>query len=132
MVARGAVITIAATTGTTGAEIGEVYAALPANAEEPPKRLVGFTKVKLEAGEKQTVTVEVDPKYLSIFDVKKNGWTLVPGDYTIMVGGSSQDFPLKQVVTQTSSPADSSTTTATASSDQPAGGTSSGVPASAP
>jgi beta-glucosidase len=91
--------TLANTGGRNGAEVAEVYAALPASAEEPPKRLVGFTKVKLDAGEKRTVTVEVDPKYLSIFDVKKNGWTLVPGDYTIMVGGSSQDFPLKQVVT---------------------------------
>jgi hypothetical protein len=31
--------------------------------------------------------------------VKANYWKLVPGDYTIMVGGSSQDLPLKQVVT---------------------------------
>jgi beta-glucosidase len=91
--------TIADTGSRTGAEIAEVYAALPANADEPPKRLVGFTKVKLEPGDKRTVTVEVPMKYLSIFDVKKNDWSLVPGDYTIMVGGSSQDLPLKQVVT---------------------------------
>jgi beta-glucosidase len=91
--------TIANTGSRSGAEIGEVYAALPANAEEPPKRLVGFTKVKLEPGEKRTVTIEVDPKYLSIWDVKKHAWSLVPGDYTFMVGGSSQDLPLKQVVT---------------------------------
>jgi beta-glucosidase len=31
--------------------------------------------------------------------VKKNDWSLLPGDYTIMVGGSSQELPLKQVVT---------------------------------
>jgi beta-glucosidase len=90
--------TIANTGGRNGAEIAEVYAALPPNAEEPPKRLVGFTKVKLDTGDKQTVTVEVDPKYLSIWDVKKHDWMLVPGDYTFMVGGSSQDLPLKQVV----------------------------------
>jgi len=35
---------------------------------------------------------------LSIFDESKDGWTLVPGDYTILVGGSSQDLPLKAVV----------------------------------
>jgi len=91
--------TLANTGGRNGAEIAEVYAALPASAGEPPKRLVGFTKVKLDSGEKRTVTLEVDPKYLSIFDVKKNDWQLVPGDYTFMVGGSSQDLPLKQVVT---------------------------------
>jgi beta-glucosidase len=90
---------IANTGGRNGAEIGEVYAALPANAEEPPKRLVGFTKVKLDTGEKRTVTIEVDRKYLSIWDVKKHAWTLLPGDYTFMVGGSSQDLPLKTTVT---------------------------------
>jgi beta-glucosidase len=91
--------TIANTGGRNGAEIAEVYAALPASAEEPPKRLVGFTKVKLDSNDKRTVTVEVDPKYLSIFDVKKNDWKLIPGDYTFMVGGSSQNLPLKTVVT---------------------------------
>ena len=81
-----------------GAEIAEVYATLPDAAGEPFKRLVGFAKVKLDAKAKQTVSVEIDPKYLSIYDEAKNGWTLVPGDYTILVGGSSQDLPLKAVV----------------------------------
>jgi beta-glucosidase len=81
-----------------GSEIAEVYASLPASAEEPLKRLVGWSKVKLEAGEKRTVTVEIDPKYLSIFDEAKDAWTLVPGEYTILVGGSSQDLPLKGMV----------------------------------
>jgi beta-glucosidase len=40
----------------------------------------------------------VDPKYLSIFNVEKNGWQLLPGDYGFMVGGSSQSLPLKQTV----------------------------------
>ena len=82
-----------------GAEIAEVYAALPASAQEPPKRLVGFTKVTLKPGEKKTVEVEIDPKYLSIFDEDKDGWTLVPGDYTIMAGGSSDKLPLKAAIT---------------------------------
>ena len=78
-----------------GAEIAEVYAALPASAEEPPKRLVGWSKVNLKAGENKKVEVEIDPKYLSIFDEAKDAWTLVPGDYTILVGGSSDKLPLK-------------------------------------
>ena len=56
---------------------------------------MGWSKVKLEAGEQKSVTIEIDPKYLSIFDEAKDGWTLVPGDYTILVGGSSQNLPLK-------------------------------------
>jgi beta-glucosidase len=81
-----------------GAEIAEIYAALPASAQEPPKRLIGWSKVQLNAGEKKTVEVEIDPKYLSIFDEGKDGWTLVPGDYTIKVGGSSDKLPLKATV----------------------------------
>ena len=59
-------------------------------AQEPPKRLVGLSKVELKAGERKPVTVEIDPKYLSIFDEAKHDWTLVPGDYTFMVGGSQR------------------------------------------
>ncbi len=81
-----------------GAEVAEVYASLPAAAAEPPKRLVGFSKVELKAGESKEVSVEVHPKYLSIFNVDQNAWQLLPGDYGFMVGGSSQDLPLKQTV----------------------------------
>ena len=90
--------TLANTGSREGSEIAQVYASLPAAAQEPPKRLVGFSKVKLNPGEKRTVTVEIDPKYLSIFDEAKDAWTLLPGDYTIMVGGSSQDLPLKATI----------------------------------
>jgi beta-glucosidase len=89
---------LANTGAREGAEIAEVYATLPDAAGEPFKRLVGWSKVKLDAKEKRSVTVEIDPKYLSIFDEAKDGWTLLPGDYTISVGGSSQDLPLKAKV----------------------------------
>jgi len=87
---------VANTGSRAGAEIAEVYAALPANAGEPPKRLVGWSKVKLNPGESKEVVVEIEPFYLSIFDVGQDHWQLVPGDYTFMVGGSSQSLPLKQ------------------------------------
>jgi beta-glucosidase len=77
-----------------GAEIAEVYAALPAGTDEPPKRLVGWSKVWLKAGESKEVSVNVDAKYLSIFDEAADGWKLVPGSYMFMVGGSSQELPL--------------------------------------
>jgi beta-glucosidase len=87
-------------TGTReGAEVAEVYASLPAAAAEPPKRLVGFSKVWLRPGESKEVTIDVDPKYISIFNVDENGWQLLPGEYSFMVGGSSQNLPLKQSVT---------------------------------
>jgi beta-glucosidase len=81
-----------------GAEIAEVYAVLPASAGEPPKRLVGWSKVKLGPGESKEVTIEIDPWYLSIFNVDRDAWQLLPGEYTFLVGGSSRDLPLKESV----------------------------------
>jgi beta-glucosidase len=81
-----------------GAEVAEVYAALPESAGEPPKRLVGWSKVKLNRGESKEVAIDVDPVYLSIFNVERDAWQLVPGSYALMVGGSSQNLPLKESV----------------------------------
>jgi len=81
-----------------GAEIAQVYAALPAAAGEPPKRLVGWSKVKLNPGESKEVTLEVDQQFLSIFNVDRNAWHLTPGHYEFLVGDSSQNLPLKEAV----------------------------------
>jgi beta-glucosidase len=81
-----------------GAEIAEVYAVLPASAGEPPKRLVGWSKVKLDPGQSKEVTIEIDPWYLSIFNVERDAWQLLPGEYTFLVGGSSHDLPLKESI----------------------------------
>jgi beta-glucosidase len=81
-----------------GAEVAQVYALLPASAGEPFKRLIGWEKVPLAKGETKTVTVTVDPQYLSIFDVEKNGWDLVPGDYKVYAGGSAESTPLSTTV----------------------------------
>jgi beta-glucosidase len=90
--------TVANTGSRAGAEIAEVYAALPAGTGEPPKRLVGWSKVELNPGESKDVTVQVEPKYLSIFNVEKDAWQRVPGEYTFMAGPSSQTLPLKDSV----------------------------------
>ena len=79
----------------TGSEVAEVYAALPASAGEPPRRLVGWSKVKLAAGEVKDVSLTIDPLFLSVFDDAKDAWQLVPGEYTIFAGGSSRDLPLQ-------------------------------------
>jgi len=79
-----------------GAEIAQVYASLPASAGEPPKRLVGWSKVELKPGESKQVELSIDPKYLSIFDETSNSWKLTPGTYGFMVGGSSQNLPLSK------------------------------------
>ena len=81
-----------------GAEIAEVYASLPSSAGEPPKRLVGWNKVKLGPGESKQVTVEVDPHYLQVWDEQANDWKTVAGEYKFLVGPSSRELPLTATV----------------------------------
>ena len=81
-----------------GAEIAEVYAAMPPAAQEPPKRLVGFTKVMLQPGEEREVSVEIPRERFQIWDETKHGWTVVSGQYMLMAGPSSQELPLKVTV----------------------------------
>jgi beta-glucosidase len=91
--------TVTNTGSRTGAEVAQVYAALPPSAKEPPKRLVGWSKITLNPGEKRSIDIEIDPLFLAVFNVDKNGWERVVGNYGFLVGGSSQDLPLKESVT---------------------------------
>jgi beta-glucosidase len=81
-----------------GAEIAQVYASLPAAADEPPKRLVAWEKIPLRPGEARTVTVPIEALNLSIFSVPGDKWQLLPGEYGIFVGGSSRSTPLHETV----------------------------------
>ena len=82
-----------------GTEVAQVYAVLPASTGESTfRRLVAWDRVPLAPGESKTVTLPIDPLYLSIFDVAKNAFTLAPGDYTFLAGSSSANFPLTATV----------------------------------
>ncbi len=81
-----------------GTEIAQVYASLPEAAGEPPKRLVGWTRVELGPGESKEVSVPVSRDRLTIYDEPSDSWKLVPGEYVIRVGGSSQSLPLEHKV----------------------------------
>ncbi len=78
-----------------GAEVAEVYANLPDAAGEPFERLVAWERVQLAPGESKSVTVALNPHYLSIFNPGRSAWELVPGEYVIHAGGSSRDLPLR-------------------------------------
>ena len=65
--------TVKNTGSRAGAEIAQVYVSLPPEASEPPKRLVGWSKVQLNAGESKEVTVTVPSLYLSITTKRRAG-----------------------------------------------------------
>ena len=77
-----------------GAEVAQVYLGLPASAGEPPKRLVAWEKVQLSPGQSRTVTFSLESQFMSVFNVEKDAWELLPGDYRVYAGGSSRDTPL--------------------------------------
>lgn len=68
----------------------------PEAAGEPPKRLIGWTRVDLAFAEQKTVAVDRDR--LSVYDEASDSWKLVPGNYNAQVGGSSRDLPLHEEV----------------------------------
>jgi beta-glucosidase len=78
-----------------GAEVAQVYVGdTHASVPRPVKELKGFTKVNLKPGEKRRVTVTLDRRAFSFYDVKKKDWSAEPGDFRIFVRGSSADTPL--------------------------------------
>jgi beta-glucosidase len=84
-------------TGTrAGSEVPQVYVGQPTGAGEPPKNLRGFTRVALNPGQTQHVTVTLDARG---FQYWNNGWTNATGTHTISVGSSSRDVRLTGHVT---------------------------------
>jgi beta-glucosidase len=85
-----------------GAEVAEVYLGLPPSADEPSKRLVGWAKANVPAGQTRKVTVMLDPKSashpFSFWNTDKNGWDMANGEYRVYVGSASRDLPLTAAV----------------------------------
>ena len=76
-----------------GAEIVQLYIADPqASVDRPAKELKGFEKVYLKAGEKKTVTFEVDAEDLSYFDADRHEWVAEPGEFQALLATSSKDI----------------------------------------
>ena len=76
-----------------GAEVVQLYIADPeASIDRPAKELKGFEKVFLKAGEKKTVTFEIDAEDLSYFDAEKHEWVAEPGEFQALLGSSSGDI----------------------------------------
>ncbi len=78
------------------AEVAELYVGdSHASVPRPVKELKGFAKVDLKPGETRRVTLTLDPRAFSFYDVTKKDWSAEPGDFTILVGGSSDNIQLR-------------------------------------
>ena len=77
------------TGGRKGAEVVQMYIRDDySSVTRPVKELKGFQKVWLNPGQSQTVRFAITPDLLSFYD-KNMKWIVEPGDFTIMVGTSS-------------------------------------------
>jgi beta-glucosidase len=77
----------------SGAEVPQVYLSFPPAVGEAPKRLVGWTKVQLQSGVLQHISITVDASDsshpMSVWDTNLNGWATPNGHYIVYVGNSS-------------------------------------------
>jgi len=81
--------------GMAGTEIAEIYVELPKASKEHFRRLAAWQRVALNSGERKTITVALEPLAMATFDEQKDAWTWPSGVYTVLVGGSSRDLPLR-------------------------------------
>jgi beta-glucosidase len=80
-----------------GVEIAQLYFNdLYTSLSTPAKQLRRFYRVELEPGESKTIDFELDPHELSF--VGRDGRpVLEPGDFELLIGGSSADTDLRRV-----------------------------------
>jgi beta-glucosidase len=84
------------------AEVAELYVGdSHASVPRPVKELKAFAKVNLKPGETRRVTLGLDRRTFSFYDVQKKDWNAEPGDFAILVGGSSDNIPLRGKFTLT-------------------------------
>jgi beta-glucosidase len=82
----------------TGDEIVQLYIRdLISSATRPVKELKDFKRITLKSGETKTVTFEITPDKLAFYDAAMN-YGVEPGTFKIMIGSSSRDEDLKEVM----------------------------------
>jgi beta-glucosidase len=82
-----------------GSEIVQLYVHdHHARLARPRKELKGFAKVRLGAGETQTVTLELDGRAFAYYDPGYKQWVAESGAFDILVGRSSADICLQETV----------------------------------
>ena len=85
-----ATVTVTNTGKREGAEVVQLYIRdLVGSITRPVMELKGFEKISLKAGESKTVSFKITPDLLRFYDYNMNH-VVEPGDFDVMIGGSSQ------------------------------------------
>jgi beta-glucosidase len=79
-----------------GAEVAEVYVGdSHARVPRPAKELKGFARVELKPGETRHVTLTLNRRAFSYYDIDRKDWAADPGKFEILVGSSSDKIQLQ-------------------------------------
>ncbi len=80
-----------------GADVAQIYVGSLQNSKiaRPIKELKGFEKVFLKQGESKKVSIILDKRAFSYYDVNSKNWRADAGDYNILVGRSSAEIVLR-------------------------------------
>ena len=81
-----------------GDEVVQLYVRDEVASVAPASKLLkGFQRVHINKGETQQVIFYLTERDLSVYS-KEKGWHVEPGEFTIMVGGSSEET-ISKIVT---------------------------------
>lgn len=80
----------------TGEEIAQLYIGCKSSrVDRPVRELKGFERVRLEPGERKTVSFRIGTEDLAYFDTGSGSWEVEETEYTFYVGSSSSDGDLQ-------------------------------------
>jgi beta-glucosidase len=80
-----------------GAEVAQLYVTEDhPKVPRPERELKGFERVELSPGETRHITIPLDARCFSYYDVATKKWTIGSNKFTIAVGDSVESLPLKE------------------------------------
>jgi beta-glucosidase len=80
-----------------GKAVGQVYVSPAAGGWEAPKRLGGWDKLALKAGDSGKATLHIDPRLLGMYDSANKTWKIAAGDYVVTLAESAGAAPAASV-----------------------------------
>ena len=90
--------TIKNTSKVDGDEVVQLYVRdLLSSIAQPNKQLKGFQRISLQSGESKEISFDITKETLQMLNENMK-WVVEPGDFRIMIGPSSRDIRLRDVI----------------------------------
>lgn len=95
---NGITVEVTNTGAVAGDEVVQVYVRRISDKEGPKKTLRGYEKVSLNPGEKKIINIDFPLERFKTWDENAQTMRVVPGEYELMVGSSSDSKDLKSII----------------------------------